>query len=87
LTFKVNSDDNKLKEIFMQVVTKPDKESEVTNEFIFQTITIDSDSGKYKIETKIVLYDCVTGSLSLVDEDEKQNCIAIDFIKALDLHI
>jgi len=71
----------------MEVVTKPDKDSEVTSKFIIQTITIDSDSGKYKIETKIVLYDSYIGNLSLVDEDEKQNCIAIDFIKALDLHI
>jgi hypothetical protein len=55
LTFKVNKKDNKLKEIFMEVVTKPDKDSEVTSKFIIQTITIDSDSGKYKIETKIVL--------------------------------
>ena len=73
-------------EIFLEIVTK-DKNNQKLPPLKWQTINIDPETGKYTYSTTIVLYDSNKGNLSLINENEIQNCIMIDQIKALNLPI
>lgn len=85
LNFRLNQD-KKVVEIFLEIVTK-DKNNKKLPPLKWQTINIDPETGKYTYATTIVLYDSKKGNLSLINENEIQNCIMIDHIKALNLPI
>lgn len=76
LNFRLNQD-KKVVEISLEIITK-DINKQTLSQLKWQTITIDPETGKFTYENFIVLYDSVKGNLSLISENEKQNCIQFD---------
>lgn len=85
LNFRLNKE-QKVVEIFIEIVTKDNNDQKLPP-LKWQTIKINPVTGDYTYETTIVLYDSEKGELTLVDESKKNNCIMMDYIKALNLPI